>query len=103
MRTKTLSRRGFLGRSLAACAAPVIVSSSVLGRAGAVAPSDRITMGFIGLGGQGSGHLGGGAWTYLPGGYLATDDWKRGRIKIKIKPGTNDLGTIKLDPSLFAK
>jgi predicted dehydrogenase len=31
-------------------------------------------MGFVGLGGQGSGHLFGGAWTYLPGGYLGRDD-----------------------------
>jgi hypothetical protein len=31
-------------------------------------------MGFIGVGGQGGGHLAGGAWTYLPGGYLARDD-----------------------------
>lgn len=28
-------------------------------------------MAFIGLGGQGRGHLGGGAWTYSAGGYLA--------------------------------
>ena len=31
-------------------------------------------MGFAGLGGQGSGHLLGGAWTYVPGGYVARDD-----------------------------
>jgi predicted dehydrogenase len=31
-------------------------------------------MGFVGLGGQGGGHLFGGAWTYLPGGYLARED-----------------------------
>ena len=31
-------------------------------------------MGFIGLGGQGSGHLLGGAWTYVLGGYVARDD-----------------------------
>lgn len=36
-------------------------------------------------------------------GYLATDDWKRGRIKIQIKPGTNDLGTIKLPLDKFSK
>jgi len=74
MRTKTLSRRGFLGHTLAACAAPMIVPSSVLGRGRAVAPSDRIAMGFIGLGGQGSGHLFGGAWTYVTGGYLGRDE-----------------------------
>jgi predicted dehydrogenase len=31
-------------------------------------------MGFIGLGGQGAGHLLGKAWTYLKGGYLARKD-----------------------------
>jgi len=31
-------------------------------------------MGFIGLGGQGAGHLLGGAWTYVPGGYVARKD-----------------------------
>lgn len=31
-------------------------------------------MGFIGLGGQGTGHLLGGAWTYVPGGYSARND-----------------------------
>ena len=36
-------------------------------------------------------------------GYLATPDWKRGRFKMTIKPGTNDLGTIKVDPKLLAK
>ena len=45
-----------------------------LGLGGATPPSDRIGMGFVGLGGQGGGHLFGGAWTYLPGGYLGRDD-----------------------------
>ena len=31
-------------------------------------------MGFCGIGTQGGGHLFGGAWTYLPGGYLARRD-----------------------------
>ena len=39
-----------------------------------MAPSERVTMGFIGVGGQGSGHLLGGAWTYLAGGYTARKD-----------------------------
>ncbi len=39
-----------------------------------MAPSERITMGFIGVGGQGTGHLLGGAWTYLTGGYTARKD-----------------------------
>jgi predicted dehydrogenase len=58
----------------AGVAAPFIVRASALGAGGATPPSERIGMGFIGLGGQGSGHLFGGAWTYLAGGYLARDD-----------------------------
>jgi hypothetical protein len=57
-----------------AAAAPMFVPASVLGRGGVKAPSERINMGFIGLGGQGSGHLMGGAWTYVPGGYVARKD-----------------------------
>lgn len=37
-------------------------------------------------------------------GYLAAQkDWKRGRFEIEIKPGDNDLGVIKVDPSLLEK
>ena len=36
-------------------------------------------------------------------GYLDTPDWPKGRFKMTIKPGTNDLGTIKLAPSMFEK
>jgi hypothetical protein len=35
-------------------------------------------------------------------GYLATPAWAKGRFEMEIKPGVNDLGTIKLAPSLFA-
>jgi hypothetical protein len=74
----TLSRRRFLGRTAAAVgsalAAPAIVPASVLGRNGLVPPSERITMGFIGVGTQGGGHLLGGAWTYVAGGYAGRKD-----------------------------
>src|SRR5690349_21051026 len=72
-----MNRRDFLSRGAAAIgalAAPMIVPASALGRGGVRAPSERITMGFIGVGGQGSGHLLGGAWTYIPGGYSARRD-----------------------------
>src|SRR5437667_7643661 len=73
-----ITRRRFLGRTAtvlgSALAAPVIVPASALGRNGAVAPSERITMGFIGVGGQGGGHLLGGAWTYVAGGYAGRKD-----------------------------
>ncbi|WCJ59229.1 Gfo/Idh/MocA family oxidoreductase [Fontisphaera persica] len=72
------SRRNFLQRQLAwagAClAAPLWVPAPVLGRGGALPPSERVAMGFIGVGGQGAGHLLGGAWTYLAGGYTARKD-----------------------------
>jgi predicted dehydrogenase len=55
-------------------AGPAIIPGSALGRDGALVPSDRITMGFIGVGTQGGGHLLGGAWTYLTGGYAARKD-----------------------------
>lgn len=69
-----ISRRAFLRRNLAAAgaviAAPTFIPASALGRDGNVPPSERITMGFIGVGTQGGGHLFGGAWTYVTGGYL---------------------------------
>lgn len=50
------SRRRFLGGLTAAVAAPYFVPSSVLGKDGAVAPSERITLGMIGTGKMGGGH-----------------------------------------------
>ena len=73
-----ISRRKFLGRSAVAIgaglAAPTIIPATALGRAGAIAPSERITMGFIGVGHQGGGHLLGGGWTYVAGGYAGRKD-----------------------------
>ena len=70
----SLSRRKFLTIGGSLLAAPCVIPSSALGREGATPPSDRIAMGFCGIGTQGGGHLFGGAWTYLPGGYLARRD-----------------------------
>src|SRR5271170_8483160 len=68
-----IGRRKFLRQSAgtlgAALAAPNFFPASVLGRGGLIPPSERITMGFIGVGHQGGGHLLGGAWTYVAGGY----------------------------------
>jgi predicted dehydrogenase len=44
------TRRQFLGNSMAAAALPWIVPSHVLGRDGAIAPSEKITLGVIGIG-----------------------------------------------------
>ena len=45
-----LSRRQFLRRAAAAAAAPLVVPGSVLGLRGAVAPSNRVVFGAIGVG-----------------------------------------------------
>jgi hypothetical protein len=74
----TSTRRRFLRQTAATLAAvataPSLVPASAFGRGGKVLPSERITMGFIGVGGQGSGHLLGGAWTYVAGGYAGRKD-----------------------------
>jgi hypothetical protein len=76
--SKPFSRRRFLRRTGgalgAAIALPDFIPASVLGRNGALPPSERVTMGFIGVGGQGGGHLLGGAWTYVAGGYAGRKD-----------------------------
>jgi predicted dehydrogenase len=56
-----INRRCFLkkaaGISIAAMGFPYVVASSALGKAGSVAPSNRIVMGCIGVGGQGTGNM----------------------------------------------
>ncbi|HPD45612.1 MAG TPA: Gfo/Idh/MocA family oxidoreductase [Anaerohalosphaeraceae bacterium] len=72
-----MDRRSFLRRGagvVGAAMLPAIVPASALGQAGRTPPSERVNMGFIGIGGQGGGHLMGGAWTYVPGGYVARED-----------------------------
>jgi len=54
--TSLLNRRSFLERTAAVVSAPLIVPASVLGR-GAEAPSNRVTIGCIGLGIQGTGNM----------------------------------------------
>lgn len=59
--TTKLTRRQFLTRGTMAAGAvalPCLIPASALGRGGAVAPSERIVMGGIGLGGRGSYDLG---------------------------------------------
>ena len=61
--SKSLSRRSLLrsaaGAAAAAVACPMFIPSSALGKDGAVAPSNRLAVGAIGVGVQGSGDLGG--------------------------------------------
>ena len=58
---KKLDRRAFLkqatGLALGAAAFPTIIPSSALGKDGAVAPSNRIGIGMIGVGGMGTGDM----------------------------------------------
>src|SRR5437660_12374197 len=65
-------RREFLRRAVTAAAGitlPSIIPASVLAHPRNISPNERIRMGFIGVGTQGGGHLLGGAWTYVAGGY----------------------------------
>lgn len=57
----TMNRRGFL-RSVGIAAAPMVVPSVVLGGETGRAPSDRITVGCIGVGNMGTGNLRGFLW-----------------------------------------
>jgi predicted dehydrogenase len=57
---KHMSRRGFLkGSAALAVAAPYVIPASALGADDRPAPSNRINMGFVGVGGQGSGDMNG--------------------------------------------
>ncbi len=73
-----MTRRDFLrhaaSAATAALATPSVIPISALGQNGNVSPNNRIVMGFIGVGTQGGGHLLGGAWTYVAGGYAGRKD-----------------------------
>jgi hypothetical protein len=58
-RKNPITRRLFLKGMLAAGAAPYIVSDTVLGAGDRPPPSDRLVMGCVGMGGQGTGDMGG--------------------------------------------
>lgn len=73
VRKKEISRRAFLGGGAGALLFPTIVPASALGRGKRLAPSNRIVMGFIGVGGQGTQHLVGGVWTQK-GGFVSRED-----------------------------
>lgn len=55
------NRRGFIKKTMAISsgllAAPMIVPSSALGLNGKISPSNKINMGFIGVGSMGTGHV----------------------------------------------
>ncbi|MFO1449307.1 MAG: Gfo/Idh/MocA family oxidoreductase [Opitutaceae bacterium] len=72
-----LTRRTFLKHTAQATAAfglPTLLPATAFGAKGNTLPSARINLAVIGLGNQGAGHLLGGGWTYVPGGYISRDD-----------------------------
>ncbi|HUV66602.1 MAG TPA: Gfo/Idh/MocA family oxidoreductase [Sedimentisphaerales bacterium] len=69
MKNSGLTRRTFI-KSTAVVALPYVVSSSAIGAGGRAVPSERIVMGAIGTGGQGTRHIGGGIWVQ-GGGFLS--------------------------------
>lgn len=61
MKHQDLTRRQFMKHAAtvgAAIAVPYFVPARALGHSRSTAPSERITMGFIGIGNMGGGHLG---------------------------------------------
>ena len=52
-----ITRRRFLAGATAAVAAPYVMPATSLGAGGATAPSERIGLGFIGMGSRGSSHV----------------------------------------------
>jgi predicted dehydrogenase len=92
------TRRHFLKRSaqfVTVTALPSVVPSSALGRNGAVAPSSRITLGFIGVGMMGRGHVRG-FLHYGESQILAVcdvDRWRREDAKDTVEQGYATLRT----------
>jgi predicted dehydrogenase len=58
MSAARVSRRRFLAGAAAAVAGPYCIPAAVLGKDGRVAPSNRVTLAAIGLGGRNTGNLG---------------------------------------------
>jgi len=54
---RRMTRRRFLGAAAGAVAAPYVLTSSALGADGKPPASERIAMGFIGVGSMGGGHV----------------------------------------------
>ncbi|MDR1963316.1 MAG: Gfo/Idh/MocA family oxidoreductase, partial [Planctomycetaceae bacterium] len=55
----SLSRRGFLAAAATAAVSPLVLPSTLLGREGAVPPSEQLVMALIGYGNRGSEIIGG--------------------------------------------
>lgn len=76
---KNMTRRRFLTKTgsvvSSLIAFPLVVPSSSLGKAGSVAASNRIVMGCIGVGGQGTRGMAGGIWA-PEGGFIGRPEVK---------------------------
>ena len=68
--SRTVTRRTFLKVAAAHVAVPYVITSSALGAGGRLPASERLVMGAIGAGGQGTRHIGGGIWVQ-GGGFLS--------------------------------
>jgi len=96
-----VSRRGFLKCAAAAggaLAMPTLIPASALGRDGAVAPSERIVMGGIGIGGRGSADLGHGILPEKDTQFVAVCDVRKDRREavkrmVDTKYGNQDCAT----------
>ena len=87
MTNRKLTRRQFVRTASVMVAAPSIVPSSALGQDGAVAPSNRVTLGSIGIGMMGQGHLRGFV-RYAEAQVLAVcdvDTWRRENAKTVVE------------------
>jgi predicted dehydrogenase len=75
MSNRCFNRRRFLEQTAAAVAFPYVVSASALGKTDRPAPSERITLAGIGVGGQGLGNMTGNDYSEKPaGGFLGQPD-----------------------------
>jgi predicted dehydrogenase len=92
-RTKRWTRRDVFRRAAAVAggivAAPSLVPSSALGKGDAVAPSERVALGLIGIGMMGRGHLG--CCLRYPEAQIVAvcdmDQWRREDAKTRVEQG----------------
>jgi predicted dehydrogenase len=70
MHCRKTTRRTFLKAAATSIAFPYLVKSAAIGNNNRAAASERLVMGFIGTGGQGTRHINGGIWVQ-GGGFLA--------------------------------
>jgi len=86
---RRITRRTFLKGATALAVAPYVAAPSSLGADGATAPSNRITLGFIGVGMMGWGHVRC-CLSYPDAQVLAVcdvDRWRRGNAKATVEQG----------------